>query len=145
MTDASLELPIDKDAAYKHLWATTLTWSLVGCIYLGAGLFFLLWAYLNRGRMRRWCYETNATLTRSELIIRRHSFSRTITYIPFKKIGHITITQGPYLRKYKICNIQIGCNDQAGGRLVSHLIPAVPEDKAEDVVSLLRKRMEAET
>lgn len=137
------ELPIDKDAAYKHLWAVTVTWSLIGCVYFGAGLIFLLWAWLNRKRMRRWCYETSATLTDSELVIRRHSFSKTVTYIPFKKIGHVAIIQGPYLRKFGITNIQVGCNDSGATRGIGHLIPAVPEERAEEVVALIRARMDA--
>lgn len=143
MSDTVLELPIDKDAAYKHLWATVTTWSLIGCVYFGAGLIFLLWAWLSRKRMRRWCYETRATLTDSELVIRRHSFSKTVTYIPFKKIGHVAIIQGPYLRKFKITNIQVGVGDSGAARGLGHLIPAVPEDRAEEVVTQLRARMGA--
>src|SRR5579863_6494307 len=103
-----IEMPIDKDAAYKHLWAVTLTWSLVGCIYLGAGLVFLIWACLNKGRMRRWCYDTKVGIEGDDLVIERHSFIKCTTHIPIGNIGFLNVVQGPYLRKYKICNIKIG-------------------------------------
>ena len=136
-----IEIPIDRDAAYKHLWAVTMTWSLVACIYFGAGLVFLIWAWFNKGRMKRWCNGTKVEIAGDDLIIHRHSFIKSITHIPIGNIGFLTVVQSPYLRKYKICNIQIGGIGMGGNRAIHQVIPAVPEDKADDVIDLIKSHM----
>ena len=110
---------------------------MVACIYLGAGLIFLAWAWFNKARMKRWCYDTKVELVGDDLIIQRHSFIKSITHIPIGNIGFLTVVQGPYLRKYRICNIQIGGIGMVGNRAVHQIIPAVPEDKADAVITLI--------
>lgn len=132
-----INIEINKEALYRYTWHQTIIWSCVGCIFMGAGLLFLLLAWINRNKMKSWCFETSAIINEDEIIVTRPGLLKTVTHVAGHSIGYITVTTGPIMKKLCISNIELGIG-MIGNRITTVVIPAVNSENVEMVVRSIK-------
>ncbi|MFC0523523.1 PH domain-containing protein [Pontibacillus salicampi] len=114
-------------------WVPSVAYGLYALIIIW-GCYRLLW-YAERRRQNTW-YQ----LYEDRLVIHKGVWEKHHVTIPMFRVQHVTVKRGPLLRMYALANTTFFT---AGS---SYDIPAVEEDKAEDirdrVIDLAKEREE---
>jgi uncharacterized protein len=104
---------------------------------LVALLALVLVAWLPRRRWRAWGYREGE----DELHVRHGHLVQTITVVPFGRVQHIDVAQGPIERRFGLATLIL---HTAGTRGASVPLPGLPYDEAERMRDRIRAKIRQE-
>ena len=86
-------------------------------------------------------FDRRGYLTRSrDLSYRAGWLFHSITTVPFNRIQHSEVTQGPVAKRFKICTLKLYTAGSSGANLQ---IPGLDEDVAKQLRQLIEERNES--
>lgn len=92
---------------------------------------------LPRRRYRRWCYREGA----DELDIRRGMIVRVRTIVPFGRVQHIDVAQGPVQRRFGLATLIL---HTAGTQGAAVPLPGILHEEAEAMRDRIRAKLRQE-
>ena len=133
---------------YRNFNATLL-WSVPVLVYIGFVIFdFGLWAYIAGGVLSALLllvffginigfYRRSYALSERDLTYKRGWLFYSTTTIPFNRIQHTEVSQGPLERRYDLSSLKVYT---AGGSTSDMVIPGLEEEEAKQLRDFISQK-----
>lgn len=152
------ELPAIEDGKFQHHpiryrkyrnLGATIFWSIPVLIFsILVVLKFDVWAYFVGGALcifmllsffgiNRGYYKRSYALRDKDLTYKKGWIFYSTTTIPFNRIQHTEVSQGPLERRFELCSLKIFT---AGGSTSDLSIPGLEEDEAQQLRDFIAKK-----
>lgn len=117
-----LALLLSTQVFHWYTWIETVSYVLLGLTMLSAVFSIFIEPSLQQ---RYWRYSADSRYVQ----LKHGRWIVTATIIPVEKIEYVRLEQGPFLRKYGLCNLVLGTST------TPHTIPALLEKTAKELKS----------